>query len=256
MKYFVVADPHGFFTLMHNAILSQGFDEDNPDHKLIICGDLMDRGKEAREMQSYILTLLEKNKAILIRGNHEDLMLDMIEEIRCNPIAINYSHHITNGTFDTARQLANIKYMDLYGDVISVAKSISSTPFVSKIIPQMRNYYETKHYIFVHGWVPLEYDDNLKKYYIQDIKKASNIEWTQARWINGIDMAVNCGLKLLNKTIVCGHWHTSYGHKLVGKIQHEFGDDEDFSPFYGDGIIALDACTSYSKKINCIVIDD
>lgn len=73
MKYFVTADSHGFFSLMHNTLLEKGFDEDNPNHKLIVCGNLMDRGKEARKMQEYILSLLEKDKAILVRGNHEDL---------------------------------------------------------------------------------------------------------------------------------------------------------------------------------------
>lgn len=57
MRYFVTADPHGFFTIMHDALIAQGFDEDNPEHKLVICGDLMDRGKEARKMQAYILSL-------------------------------------------------------------------------------------------------------------------------------------------------------------------------------------------------------
>ena len=88
------------------------------------------------------------------------------------------------------------------------------------------------------------------------LKSATDAEWAEARWENGISMAVECGAIIPNKTIVCGHWHTSFGHKLVGKIKNEFGADEDFSPFYANGIIALDACTSHSKKINCIVIDD
>ena len=68
MRYFVTADPHGFFTIMHDTLIAQGFDEDNPNHKLVICGDLMDRGKEARKMQAYILSLLEKERVILIRA--------------------------------------------------------------------------------------------------------------------------------------------------------------------------------------------
>ena len=30
----------------------------------------------------------------------------------------------------------------------------------------------------------------------------------------------------------------------------------DHSPFYGDGIIAIDACTPLSKKINCLVLEE
>ena len=36
----------------------------------------------------------------------------------------------------------------------------------------------------------------------------------------------------------------------------EFGDDADFTPYYGPGVIAIDACTAHSGMVNCLVIDD
>ena len=256
MRYFVTADPHGFFTIMHDALIAQGFDEGNPNHKLIICGDLMDRGKEARKMQAYILSLLEKDRVILIRGNHEDLMLDMIEDMKVgDPFSLLYSHHASNKTLDTALQLTGAKKNELFDDITSVARSTAATPFVCKIIPKMLNFYETEHYVFVHGWVPCGVDPQ-EGYFVKDLKSATDAEWAEARWENGMLLAVECGAIIPNKTIVCGHWHTSFGHKLVGKIKSEFGDDEDFSPFYANGIIALDAYTSHSKQVNCIIIDD
>lgn len=256
MKYFVTADPHGFFALLHNALLEQGFDENNPEHKVIICGDLMDRGKEARKMQDYILSLLEKDKVILIRGNHEDLTLDMIKDMdEGDPFAIAYSHHASNKTLDTAFQLTGKKMRDLYDDILAVSRATAATPLVRIIIPKMLNYYETEHYVFVHGWVPCDVDPQ-EGYYVKNLKEATDEEWAEARWENGMSLAVECGATIPNKTIVCGHWNTSFGHKLLGKIKSEYGDDADFSPFYADGIIALDACTAYSKQINCIVIDD
>lgn len=36
----------------------------------------------------------------------------------------------------------------------------------------------------------------------------------------------------------------------------QYDEDADHSPFYGDGIIAIDACTPLSKKINCLVLED
>ena len=36
----------------------------------------------------------------------------------------------------------------------------------------------------------------------------------------------------------------------------EFDNNPNFTPYYGDGIIALDACTPVSKKVNCIVVED
>lgn len=71
MKYYVVADVHGFFTELKAALSEKGFFEDKEPHKLIICGDLLDRGNEALEVQSFVLDLLQKDEIILIRGNHE-----------------------------------------------------------------------------------------------------------------------------------------------------------------------------------------
>lgn len=59
-----------------------------------------------------------------------------------------------------------------------------------------------------------------------------------------------------DKTVVCGHWHASYGHARLEKKCSEFGPDADFSPYYGSGIIALDACTAHSRKVNVLVLED
>lgn len=253
MKYFVVSDPHSYFTIMHNALIEKGFDENNPEHKLIICGDLMDRGNKSLEMQEYVLSLLAKDKVILIRGNHEDLMLDLIKDIRNYDISdLLYSHHARNGTLRTAFSLTNKDLEDAMNDAESVSKAIASTPFVKTIIPQMLNYYETEHYVFVHGWVPYEYKDG--KYCVKDLKTATEFEWRKARWENGIAAAVELGATIHNKTIVCGHWHTDYGHSRFGKASKNIKDK--YLPFYSDGIIALDASTAVSLQINCIVVED
>ena len=47
-----------------------------------------------------------------------------------------------------------------------------------------------------------------------------------------------------NKTIVCGHWHTSYGHSKYEHKETEFGEDADFSPYYGPPLIAIYAWRS------------
>lgn len=56
-----------------------------------------------------------------------------------------------------------------------------------------------------------------------------------ARW--------NYGVKEQNKTILCGKGS-------------QYDEDADHSPFYEDGIIAIEACTPLSKKINCLVLED
>ncbi|MBO4554651.1 MAG: hypothetical protein J5713_02605 [Clostridia bacterium] len=55
---------------------------------------------------------------------------------------------------------------------------------------------------------------------------------------------------------MCGHYHASYGHANIEHKGSEFGEDADFEPFEADGILAIDACTALSHKVNCIVIED
>ena len=74
MKYYVVADVHGFCSILKDALNEKGFFNDEEPHKLIVCGDLFDRGGEAIEIQNFILELLEKDEVILIKGNHEELL--------------------------------------------------------------------------------------------------------------------------------------------------------------------------------------
>ena len=85
MKYFVSADIHGFYDEWMLALREKGFDVNNPNHKIIVCGDIFDRGKQPKQVIDFILS--HKDKIILIRGNHEDLMEDMIKR---NKNTINY----------------------------------------------------------------------------------------------------------------------------------------------------------------------
>ena len=79
--------------------------------------------------------------------------------------------------------------------------------------------------------------------------------WNKARWINGME-AAHHGILEPGKTIVCGHWHTSFGHCHYEGDGGEFDNKPNFAPFYDEGIIALDACTACTGKVNCIVLED
>lgn len=70
-------------------------------------------------------------------------------------------------------------------------------------------------------------------------------------------------VRIPGKTIVCGHYHTSWGHTYIHNVGVEFPEDYfttfpgDFcdhkmhtEPFVDEGIVALDACTAYSHKVN------
>lgn len=242
MKLFVVSDIHSFYTLFRNALDKSGFDSTNPNHLLVICGDLFDRGTESVKLWEYLKSI---NNKIMIRGNHEDLMLEMIE--RGYP----QSYDKSNGTWDTAKQFAwnkDLREID-WRNLYSIFKSI---------VYQMVDYYETKNYVFVHGWIPVKIEDGLPAYYTRNRKFSfdenwKNGDWYSARWLNGIDM--NAKEFNIDKTIVCGHWHCSYGYTLWEGAE-EFGKYAIWEPFRRKGIIAIDRCTAYTGEVNILVLED
>ena len=252
MRYYVVSDVHGYFTELKQALEEQGFFADNEPHKLIICGDIFDRGKEAKELQEFILDLMKKDKIILIRGNHEDLTLDLLNGWHRQSYW--KFHHSSNGTIDTICQLLDTSFHGMCRYPEETGRKFLRSPYIQTIIPAMVDYYETEHYIFTHGWIPcMVNEDEYTK--VEDWRNASAGMWEKARWINGME-AAHHGITEAGKIVVCGHWHCSFGHANYEGDGSEFGSDANFNPYYGDGIIALDACTPISQKINCIVVED
>ena len=54
-KYFVTSDIHGFYNEFIAALDRSGFNIDNPDHILIICGDIFDRGNQPLQIYTMII---------------------------------------------------------------------------------------------------------------------------------------------------------------------------------------------------------
>lgn len=117
----------------------------------------------------------------------------------------------------------------------------------------MIDYYETRSFVFVHGWTPTIFDRGRDCCYIEKWRECGKQAWAEARWINGM-MASQTSIE--EKTIVCSHWHASFGHAHFERSGPELGDGADFTPHYGAGIIAIDACASVSGFVNVIVLKD
>ena len=240
MKYFVSADIHGFYTEWQKSLEELGFDINNPEHMIIICGDLFDRGHQPKEIIDFILS--NKGKFILIRGNHEDLMEEMIIRNK------NTIYDLSNGTAYTIVDL-NPKWQVSEFDLQKIAKDSG----LQEVLDMCVNYYETNKYVFVHSWIPiiencLLFDENWRN--------ARNDRWQKARWVNPLEMIKN-ELFCKDKKIVFGHWHCSaLWNYYYPELYDEFGDKANFDVFVNDKIIALDSCVVYSKKVNVIVIED
>jgi serine/threonine protein phosphatase 1 len=80
MKTFVVGDIHGRRAQL--AGLLQALPRDAASDTLVFLGDLIDRGPDAPGVVSDVLELYrdDPERVVVIRGNHEQMMLDFIDE--------------------------------------------------------------------------------------------------------------------------------------------------------------------------------
>lgn len=260
MKYYVVADVHGFYTELIQALTENGFFENKEQRKLIVCGDLFDRGNEAVKVQDFIAELVRRDEVILIRGNHDDMIVDLVRVYgEGTKVPLIESLHEANGTAETVLQLTGMDWDEVDARPKVMKERMENSSLFTTILPAMIDYFETGNYIFVHGWIPCITKGprcSIYSYeYYAKWRDADEEKWRAARWYNGME-AARQGVVEPSKTIICGHWHCSYGHSRIEGKGSQMGKEADYSPYYNEGIIAIDACTVRSHKINCIVIED
>lgn len=236
MKYFVCSDIHSYYDEWMNALNEAKFDINNNDHIVIVCGDAFDRGSQSVEVFNFLKLLQEKNKLIYIRGNHEDLLFDCVEDLKIHNGCARL-HHYSNGTVRTIKDFNSANILSVVLD------------FIDKYTI---NYFEIDKYIFVHGWIPLD----MAGFYFDDWRNASKELWNKSRWVNPVEL-YNRNIFEPNKTIVCGHWHCSaFWHNYNPDKYDEFGGKANFNTFVSEKVISIDACTAISSKVNVYVIDE
>lgn len=249
-QYFITSDVHGFFDELMVALNSKEFDVNNSDHKLIVLGDLFDRGPDNRKVYEFVKSL--GDRFIYVRGNHEDLLGECVREIVSGREVS--EHHWHNRTVDTIAEFTQMNTNVFRGFVRW--ESVNQTtweimkPILDWIDEKSVDCYELDDNVFVHGWIPSTFRKNWTKE-----------NWQRARWYNGMKMWKN-GYCLEDKIIWCGHWCCSYGWSKIRQKYKEFPQknrkewEKSFQPFVDDGIIALDSCVSYSGFLNCVVYDE
>lgn len=273
---YLVSDVHSYYDAMIRALREAGFFDD-PTGKLVILGDALDRGGGPIELIDFMLRLKEEDRLIYIRGNHEELLSDMLFSITNLTFQSTFDTYGQNGTFDTGLCLANSYYderlthhrtypedswcyMDYdkaqrYGE--ELVTRIRESRYYRELHRYALDYYETEHYIFCHGFIPVNINANAqpRSYtYNPDWREAEYDAWKAARWLNGMDVCVRHGITEPGKTVICGHFYTGWGHEEL-----HGNDAKCTEPFVDYGIIAIDAGTydmdtEETKKVNCVLI--
>jgi hypothetical protein len=250
--YFVSSDIHGAYTIWMNALKDAGFNKNKYSHKVVVCGDLFDRMDEAVQCFEFAKSL--GDRFIYVRGNHEDLIFDCYQDLinHCYP---GY-HHKSNGTLNTLSQFTGLSEAQLLINTPERNQLLRDKihPLIEWIRSKSVDYFEFGNYICVHGWIPCWN-------HLDDFRDADDSDWKEARWLNGMEMWRNPRCRVDGKTIICGHWHCSWGWSHIRQERKEFPQKsrkdwlKSFEPFIDDGIIAIDACTAYTGIVNCIVLE-
>lgn len=263
MKLFCVSDIHSYWEPFKMALDEKCFEPNNQEHLLLVLGDVFDRGPDSVKVWQYLDSL---TNVVLIRGNHEDLLEAMLDR------GYGERHDMSNGTVQTVVDLC-----DASGTCTSSTKECCDvvkeliTPFLNKFV----DYFETKNYVFTHGFIPCEkftglsrpwYQHGRKFEYTPEWRGSNDVEWEAARWINGIEACYVKGVFEPAKKIVVGHWHCSYGHyaksfkKAIDDgtdiLVEEFGPTAVWEPFETEHLIAIDRCTAYTGEVNVVVLED
>lgn len=238
-KLFVVSDIHGHCTLLKEALAEAGFERKNEEHLLVCCGDYFDRGTENLEVLKFLDRIENK---ILLRGNHEDMLLEIFKTGRLKP------HNYINGTIETIVEFFGQRSLNEFGEIDFSGKT-RMLDRVENFILETKDYFETENYVFVHGWLPTMKMDG-KPWILLRWREASKEEWTEARWTKWTEMYELCD-RLSGKTIVCGHVPSFFANKFDASRE-----SMDASVFYGNGLIVLDAGTFTSGKVNVLVLEE
>ena len=251
-KLFVTSDIHSFYTPFKAALNEKGFDKNNPDHYLVVCGDCFDRSDESEELLHFLMSLERK---ILVRGNHDLLLRDLCER------GFPYRHDYHNGTTKTVYDLGNAGVGNDFEECCKITQNK-----LKEYNGLLVNYFETQNYIFVHSWIPTSKKEKLHPAdkwislatdeYMEDWRNANDVEWEDAMCGNPF-FKWQDGLNKTGKTIVFGHWHCSLGHLIAsdGELT-EFGPDACWEPFVHDNIIGVDRCTAHTGEVNVVVLED
>ena len=281
-KYFVVSDIHSFCKELIASLDEMLFDICNEEHILIVCGDVFDRGDETLKVYKFLKSI-PKERLILIKGNHEDLYLKLLNK--------NFpdSYDFSNGTVKTFCEISGIDYEELnhysvyysnYWNNIEELerKVLEKWNFVKEKVSksaitkwlksrQWKNYFELGKFIFVHSFIPC-FNNSSKGNYgcdIEEYKKwwsynhlwrthSTEKEWYEAMWgcpYKQFDAGLFNKEKKNGKVLVCGHWHSYDFH-----THYEKENLYNFDIYKSENLIALDGCTARSGKVNVLVIDE
>ncbi|WP_071131623.1 metallophosphoesterase family protein [Enterococcus timonensis] len=216
---YVISDVHGCYDLMEQAL--EKFDP--ATMQLVLIGDLMDRGPDSKKTWRKALELVEKYGAIYLKGNHEDILENFLQ----NP-ADRLDNYLRNGGEVT---MESFMHPGVLGEYSIEELAVLWQNYYPQLLPSLQNrpyYYEFGDFIFVHAGVDLTLN-NWKETSLHDLI-----------WIRE---PFHLGKNNTGKTIVFGHTITPHLH----------GDNQTTNLWQSDHKIGIDGGAVYGGTMHGVL---
>ena len=246
-KIFAVSDVHGCCDALKRALEEAGFIANDSGCLLIVIGDCFDRGEENREVFDFLNGIGNK---VIIRGNHEDMLEQILEKRHIGRGGFSNGMDTTVRSFFGERAIGEPDVFYQYAFKLDFRGRESTVGELKRFLAQTYDYFETENYIFAHGWLPIRIDGEGRCFVPEDFRRETPSVWKQAR-ITEWYRAYGADALPEDKTVVCGH-RTSRFACLLGEVR----EPDDYSPFLAKGIAAIDTSTVQSGKVNVFTAEE
>lgn len=243
MKTFVCSDIHGQFDAWYNALEKSEINFDSGD-KLIILGDLIDRGNQSYEAISFAIDLqmAYPEQVVYLMGNHEKMMLDFLN-IRDPDTPEGYvqmahfgSHWIGNGGNTTIDSFIKSSPSPIPVSLFDVYEFFHEFyPCMIRRLNALPYYHVDGKFAYVHAGF-----ESGKPLLSQD---AETMTWIRQKFYNGFSPVTDDELD--GKLIVHGHTPVQYFDDYTG------------SGFYrGRHHLCVDGGSAMREKVLVVNMDD
>lgn len=147
LRLYAIGDIHGRFDLLSELMAMIRADAGGIPHRIIFLGDYVDRGDSSAQVIDYLIALKRDrgNRVVLLKGNHEQAMLDFIAA--------------PDETFNWI-DWGGAQTLESYGiaDVMEQSPETLRDQLIEKLpddhfkfLMELETWYEAGDYIFVHA---------------------------------------------------------------------------------------------------------
>jgi len=177
-KYIAIGDIHGCSATLEKLLVKL---ERWPEHQLVFVGDYIDRGKSSAQVVDRLLELEQERDCVFLRGNHEQMLLDSVDEGQLK-------RWLINGGEET------LQSYDLTVENILRSGKDAFPEGHLDFYRRTKIYYDTPDYFFVHAGAPA--GQTIRKS-LEDPEAKTTFLWGRDH-LNALETA-------WEKTVIFGH---------------------------------------------------